>query len=67
MVVLWCVTDLNVMEWTPYSVENNIRDRLTEEFQILGYVERGYITGPGATPFASSGFIVNCPIVHRFL
>ncbi|CAN8075647.1 unnamed protein product [Agarophyton chilense] len=59
--------DLNVGEWTPYSVENGIRDRLIEEFQVLGFVQRGYMTGPGGSPYGSSGFIVNCPIVHRFL
>lgn len=59
--------DVNVGEWTPYAVENGIRDRLTEEFQILGFVQQGYITGPGGSPYGSSGIIVNCPIVHRFL
>lgn len=59
--------DLNVGEWTPYAVENGIRDRMLEEFQILGFVQRGYITGPGGSEYGSSGIIVNCPIVHRFL
>lgn len=59
--------DLNVGEWTPYAVENGIRDRLTEEFQILGFVQRGYMTGPGGSDYGSTGIIVNCPIVHRFL
>lgn len=59
--------DVNVGEWTPYAAENGIRDRLTEEFQILGFVQQGYITGPGGSPYGSSGIIVNCPIVHRFL
>ena len=61
---LW---DLNVGEWTPEAVERGFVSRLTEEFQILGFVERGWITGPGGTPYGSSGFIINCPIVHRFL
>ncbi len=61
---LW---DLNVGEWTDEAVERGFRSRLTEEFQILGFVERGYLTGPGGTPYGSSGFIINCPIVHRFL
>lgn len=59
--------DVNVGEWTPFSVENGIRDRLTEEFQVLGFVQTGYITGPGGGRYGSSGIIVNCPIVHRFL
>ena len=61
---LW---DLNVGEWTQLAIDRNYRSRLTEEFQILGFVERGFITGPGGAVYGSSGFIVNCPIVHRFL
>ena len=61
---LW---DLNVGEWTPEAIERGFDSRLTEEFQILGFVERGWITGPGGSPYGSSGFIINCPIVHRFL
>lgn len=59
--------DLNVGEWTTYAVDNGIRCRLIEEFQVLAFVERGYITGPGGARYGSSGFVVNCPIVHRFL
>jgi hypothetical protein len=61
---LW---DLNVGEWTADAIQKGYRSRLTEEFQILGFVSRGFITGPGGTPYGSTGFIVNCPIVHRFL
>jgi len=61
---LW---DLNVGEWSMLAVDRNYRSRVTEEFQILGLVARGFITGPNGTPFGSSGLIVNCPIVHRFL
>lgn len=59
--------DLKVGEWTAYSVENGIRCRLLEDFQVLAFVERGYITGPGGSRFGSSGLVVNCAIVHRFL
>lgn len=61
---LW---DLNLGEWTQDAVDNNYVSRLTEEFQILGLVERGFITGPGGSLYGSSGNIINCPIVHRFL
>ena len=61
---LW---DLNVGEWTQEAIDRGYRSRLTEEFRILGFVERGFITAPGGGPYGSSGFIVNCPIVHRFL
>jgi hypothetical protein len=59
--------DVNICEWTPYALANNYRVRLLEEFQILGLVVRGFLTGPGGADFGSSGNIVNCPIVYRFL
>ena len=59
--------DVNVGEWTKAAIDNNYRSRVTEEFQILGLVQGGHITGPGGKKFGSTGFIVNCPVVHRFL
>ena len=59
--------DLNVGEWTKKAVDAGYRSRVIEEFQVLGLVERGWITGPGGKRFGSTGFIVNCPIVKRFL
>jgi len=61
---LW---DLNVGEWTQKAIENGYRSRLTEEFAILGMAQKGWLTAPGGKPYGSSGFIVNCPIVFRFL
>ena len=61
---LW---DLNIGQWTQKAIDSDYRSRLIEEFQILGFVEKGWITGPGGTPYGSSGIIVNCPIVYRFL
>ena len=61
---LW---DVNVGEWTPAAVANDYRSRVREEFEILGMVRAGHLTGPGGVPFGSSGLIVNCPIVFRFL
>ncbi len=61
---LW---DLNVGEWTDDAIKYGYRSRLTEEFAILGFVERGWVTGPGGQAYGSSGFVVNCPIVFRFL
>jgi hypothetical protein len=59
--------DLNVGEWTKDAIAKNYRSRVIEEFQVLGLVERGWITGPGGARFGSTGFVVNCPIVKRFL
>lgn len=61
---LW---DVNIGEWTQEAIDNGYRSRMTEEFAILGMVERGFLTGPGGTPYGSSGIIVNCPIVQRLL
>ncbi|MEO7853408.1 MAG: hypothetical protein ABIR94_14310, partial [Rubrivivax sp.] len=61
---LW---DVNPMEWTQNAIANDYRARVREEFEILGMVKNGHITGPGGAAFGSSGLIVNCPIVHRFL
>ncbi|PXF46001.1 hypothetical protein BWQ96_04257 [Gracilariopsis chorda] len=59
--------DWDVGEWTRYSVRAGIRERLLDEFQTLGFVQRGYFTGPNGKAFGSSGFVVNGPIVYRFL
>ncbi len=59
--------DLNLGEWTPEAIKRGYRSRLTEEFQILGFVQRGWITGPGSKKYGSTGIIINCPVVMRLL
>ncbi len=61
---LW---DVNVGEWTQKAIDSGYRSRLTEEFAILGFAQQGFITGPGGAKYGSSGLIVNCPPVFRFL
>jgi hypothetical protein len=61
---LW---DLNVGEWTQHAIDSHYRSRVRDEFQMLGFVRAGWMTGPGGKAFGSSGLIVNCPIVFRFL
>lgn len=61
---LW---DMNVGEWTQEAIDRGFRSRLIDEFQILGMAEQGWLTGPGGADYGSTGFIVNCPIVLRFL
>ena len=61
---LW---DFNLGVWTADAIAKGYRSRVNEEFQILGLVQRGFITGPGGKPWGSTGLIVDCPIVHRFL
>jgi hypothetical protein len=61
---LW---DVNLGVWTDAAVESGYRSRVSEEFQILGLVEQGWITGPAGADYGSIGVVVNCPIVWRFL
>jgi hypothetical protein len=61
---LW---DLNLGVWTGEAIEKGYRSRLTEEFAILGFVQEGWVTGPDGGTYGSTGIIVNCPIVFRFL
>ena len=61
---LW---DLNPYVWTDEAIAAGYRSRLSEEFDILGKVHRGWMTGLGGGEFGSIGLIVNCPIVFRFL
>jgi hypothetical protein len=61
---LW---DLNLGVWTRDSIEKGYRSRLLQEFQVLDFAEKGFITGPNGGQFGSTGFIVNCPIVWRYL
>jgi hypothetical protein len=57
---LW---DVHLAEWSAQVIATggNVREESFND--ILGLVEHGLITGPGGTPFAPAGFIVNCPIV----
>lgn len=61
---LW---DANVGVWTEEAIRKDWRSRVIDEFQILALVEAGAITGPDGGDYGSAGFIVNCPIVFRFL
>jgi hypothetical protein len=61
---LW---DANVAVWTKEAIDKGWRARMIEEFQILAMAEAGAITGLGGDKFGSAGFIINCPIVFRFL
>ncbi len=61
---LW---DVNVGVWTEDAVAKGYRSRLIDEFQVLGMVAGGFITGPNGGKYGSAGFIVNCPIVFKFL
>lgn len=59
---LW---DAQLFEWTADAISKGYRGQVREEFQILTFVQDGILTGPGGTPFGSSGFSINCPIAQR--
>lgn len=59
--------DFNLGVWTQEAIDRGYRSRLIEEFQILGFAQQGWITGPDGKPYGSTGIIVNCPVVFRFL
>jgi len=61
------IWDINPAVWTQRAIELGYRSRMTEEFAILGMVQKGWITGLDGKKFGSVGFVVNCPIVYRFL
>ena len=61
---LW---DLNPGVWTQDAIDRGYRARMTEEFAILGLAEKGWIVGLDGGEYGSVGFVVNCPIVFRFL
>jgi len=61
------IWDINPAVWTQRAIELGYRSRMTEEFSILGMVQKGWITGLDGKKFGSVGLVVNCPIVYRFL
>ena len=61
------IWDINPAVWSQRAIELGYRSHMTEEFAILGMVQKGWITGLDGKKFGSVGFVVNCPIVYRFL
>lgn len=59
--------DLNLGFWTDEAIRKGYRARIIDEFQYLDLVAGGHITGEDGMPFGSTGIVVNCPIVARFL
>ena len=59
--------DLNLGFWTDQAIRLGYRSRLIDEFQLLDFVQDGWLTGEDGKPFGSTGIVVNCPIVDRLL
>jgi hypothetical protein len=57
---LW---DVHLTAWTTQAIARGLNLRQTDFGDILGLAEHGLVTAPDGSPFAASGFIVNCPII----
>ena len=61
---LW---DANVGVWTQEAIDKDYRSRLYEEFNILGLVEQGHLTGPDGAEYGSTGIVIVCAVAARLL
>ena len=61
---LW---DANVGVWTQEAIDKDYRSRLSEEFNILGLVEQGHLTGPDGAEYGSTGIVIVCAVAARLL
>ena len=59
---LW---DVFLTAWSPSAVAAGANLRQVDFGHIKNLADDGTVTAPGGSPWAASGFIVNCPIVSR--
>jgi hypothetical protein len=59
---LW---DVHLAAWSAADVAAGTNVRQVEFAAVEELAEKGHVTAPDGTPFAASGFIVDCPIVSR--
>jgi hypothetical protein len=59
---LW---DVYLAQWSAKNVANGTHLRQKDFGTIENLADDQMVTAPGGSPFAASGFIVNCPIVSR--
>jgi hypothetical protein len=59
---LW---DVHLARWSDATVAagGNVRQR--DYGDVIGLASHGLVTAPDGSPFAASGFIVNCPIISQ--
>jgi len=57
---LW---DVHIGAWTDQAIESGQRKLVTNSSDVFVAVKAGLVTGPGGGAYASSGILVNCPIV----
>jgi hypothetical protein len=59
---LW---DVHLAAWSPSAVAGHTNTRQTDYGTVLNLASHGRITAPNGSPFAASGFIVNCPVISQ--
>ncbi|HET7787141.1 MAG TPA: hypothetical protein VFL36_14310 [Myxococcales bacterium] len=59
---LW---DVHLARWSDASVAAGRNLRQRDYGDVIGLASHGLVTAPDGTPFAASGFIVNCPIISQ--
>jgi hypothetical protein len=57
---LW---DVHLAAWSQQAINAGLDVRQTDFNDVQGLADQGLITAPDGSPFAASGFIVNCPII----
>ncbi len=61
---LW---DANIVQWTDKAISKGYRARVRDEFEMLGLVNQGWLTGPDGKKFGSTGIIIDCAVAMRLL
>ncbi len=61
---LW---DANIGTWTDVAIAKGYRARVRDEFEMLGLVNQGWITGPAGKKYGSTGIIIDCAVAMRLL
>jgi hypothetical protein len=57
---LW---DVHLAAWSPAAIATGQNLRQRDYGDVVGLASKGLVTAPDGSPFAASGFIVNCPII----
>jgi len=59
---LW---DVHLARWSNAAVASGRNVRQRDYGDVIGLASHGLVTAPDGSPFAASGFIVNCPIISQ--
>jgi hypothetical protein len=54
---------VHLAKWSDAAVKAGLNTRQTDFGDILNLASDRLVTAPDGSPFAASGFIVDCPIV----